>query len=175
MRCKPWPSAASWGGVETEIGPSTRKMLLESAYFLPTSVRRTSKRLGLKTEASTRFERGADVNAPVNALNRAAELLARIGAGTAGTTWDAYPSPAKPLRLTLRASRIRRVLGMDVPAAEVPRILTTLGFLVEPQGSDTWAVDVPTFRPDVLREVDLIEEVGRHHGFDKLPTTFPAL
>ena len=163
------------GGLETEIGPSTRKMLLESAYFLPTSVRRTSKRLGLKTEASTRFERGADVNAPVNALDRAAELLERIGAGNAGTTWDVYPSPATPLRLTLRASRIGRVLGMDVPAADVPRILATLGFRVEPQGADAWTVTVPTFRPDVLREVDLIEEVGRHHGFDKLPTTFPAL
>jgi phenylalanyl-tRNA synthetase beta chain len=163
------------GGFDSEIGSSTRRMLLESAYFLPASVRRTSKRLGLKTEASTRFERGGDVNAPVEALVRAAELLDKIGAGTAGTTWDVYPSPRAPLQLRLRASRISRVLGMEVPAQEVPRILTTLGFGVEANGPDAWTVTVPSFRPDVVREVDLIEEVGRHHGFDKLPTTFPAL
>jgi phenylalanyl-tRNA synthetase beta chain len=161
--------------LETEIGPSTKRMLLESAYFLPASVRRTSKRLGLKTEASTRFERGGDISAPVDALDRAAELLEKIGAGSAGTTWDVCPSAPEPLRLSLRASRISRVLGMDVPAADVPRILTTLGFGVDPHGSDAWIVTVPTFRPDVAREIDLIEEVGRHHGFDKLPTTFPAL
>ena len=163
------------GGLETEIGPSTTRMLLESAYFLPASVRRTSKRLGLKTEASTRFERGGDIDAPVRALERAAELLDKIGAGTSATTWDVYPSPRTPLRLTLRAARIGRVLGMDVPPSDVPRILTTLGFAVESKGADAWTVTVPTFRPDVAREVDLIEEVGRHHGFDKLPTTFPAL
>ena len=163
------------GGLHSEIGSSTRRMLLESAHFLPASVRRTSKRLGLKTEASTRFERGGDVNAPVEALGRAAELLDKIGAGTAGSTWDVYPSPRAPLRLRLRASRITRVLGMEVPAQEVPRILTTLGFGVEANGPDAWTVTVPSFRPDVMREVDLIEEVGRHHGFDKLPTTFPAL
>ena len=163
------------GGLETEIGPATKRMLLESAYFLPSSVRRTSKRLGLKTEASTRFERGGDINAPVVALARAAELLERIGAGTAGTTWDVYPSAPEPVQLPLRASRISRVLGMDVPTPDVPRILTTLGFGVEAEGSDAWTVTVPSFRPDVAREVDLIEEVGRHHGFDKLPTTFPVL
>ena len=163
------------GGLETEIGPATKRMLLESAYFLPSSVRRTSKRLGLKTEASTRFERGGDINAPVIALARAAELLEKIGAGTSGTTWDVYPSAPEPLQLPLRASRISRVLGMEVPTPDVPRILTTLGFGVEAKGSDAWTVTVPSFRPDVAREVDLIEEVGRHHGFDKLPTTFPAL
>ena len=163
------------GGLETEIGPATKRMLLESAYFLPASVRRTSRRLGLKTEASTRFERGGDINAPVIALGRAAELLEKIGAGSAGVTWDVYPSPREPLRLRLRASRIERVLGMQVPAPEVPRILETLGFGVAAEGEGTWTVTVPTFRPDVAREVDLIEEVGRHHGFDKLPTTFPVL
>jgi phenylalanyl-tRNA synthetase beta chain len=163
------------GGLETEIGPSTRRMLLESAYFLPASVRRTSKRLGLKTEASTRFERGGDISAPDVALDRAAELLVEIGAGSPGATWDVCPSPPAPVRLQLRASRITRVLGMEVPPAEVPRILTTLGFRVEPQGAGAWTVTVPTFRPDVTREVDLIEEVGRHHGFDRLPATFPSL
>ena len=163
------------GGLQTEIGPSTKRMLLESAYFLPASVRRTSKRLGLKTEASTRFERGGDLGAPDGALDRAAELLEKMGAGSAGTTWDVFPSPPTNLQLRLRASRISRVLGMDVPTQDVVRILTTLGFWIEPQGTEAWTVTVPSFRPDVVREVDLIEEVGRHHGFDKLPTTFPAL
>ena len=163
------------GGQDSEISSATTKMLLESAYFQPASVRRTSKRLGLKTEASTRFERGADINGPSDGLYRAAELFEQIGAATPGVTWDVYPSPSQPVRLELRASRIERVLGMRVPAEDVPRILTTLGFAVEAKGSDAWVVVVPTFRPDVLREVDLIEEVGRHHGFDKLPTTFPAL
>ncbi len=163
------------GGQDSEISSSTTKMLLESAFFQPASVRRTSKRLGLKTEASTRFERGADIEGPSEGLFRAAELLEQIGAATPGVTWDVYPSPSQPPRLELRAARIERVLGMPVPAEDVPRILTTLGFGVETKGSDAWVVVIPTFRPDVLREVDLIEEVGRHHGFDKLPTTFPAL
>ena len=163
------------GGHDTEISGSTTKMRLESAYFVPSSVRRTSKRLGLKTEASTRFERGADVNGPSDGLYRAAELLAQIGAATAGVTWDVYPAPGSPLQLRLRAARIERVLGMRVPSDVVPRILTTLGFLVDSESSDGWDVTVPSFRPDVTREIDLIEEVGRHHGFEKLPVTFPAL
>ena len=162
------------GGADAEIGPATTRMLLESAYFLPTSVRRTSKKLGLKTEASTRFERGGDIEAPVAALARASELLQQMGAATAGALWDVYASPREPLRLALRAQRIPRLLGMDVPADDVARILTTLGFSVDTT-ADGWAVTVPTFRPDITREVDVIEEVGRHHGFDKLPTTFPAL
>jgi phenylalanyl-tRNA synthetase beta chain len=172
---RPVAVAGVMGGRETEIGGSTRRMLLESAYFQPASVRRTSKQLGLKTEASTRFERGADINAPSEGLSRSAELLERIGAATAGVTWDVYPSPRPPLELGLRDSRIERVLGMPVPPENVPRILTTLGFGVEVDGGGRWKVRVPSFRPDVAREIDLIEEVGRHYGFDRLPTTFPVL
>ena len=167
--------AGVMGGSDSEISGSTTRMLLESAYFNPASVRRTSKRLGLKTEASTRFERGGAVDAPPVGLQRAVELLERIGAATAAQWWDVYPTPLPPRELTLRATRIERVLGMPVPAADVPRILTTLGFDVQADRNDTWTVTVPSFRPDVAREVDLIEEVGRHHGFDKLPTTFPVL
>jgi phenylalanyl-tRNA synthetase beta chain len=163
------------GGQDSEIGGTTSRMLLESAYFQPASVRRTSKRLGLKTEASTRFERGADVEAPPLGLLRAAQLLAQIGAAKAGVAWDVYPSRRVPLRIMLRAERVPRVLGMTVPPADVLRILTKLGFVVEPNDGERWTVTVPTFRPDVMREVDLIEEVGRHHGFDRLPATFPAL
>jgi phenylalanyl-tRNA synthetase beta chain len=163
------------GGLESEISAGTTKMVLESAYFHPPSVRRTSKRLGLKTEASTRFERGGDINGPPAGLARAAELLEMIGAATAGAAVDVYPAPRGPVQLELRAGRIARVLGVSVPAADVPRILTPLGFHVEEARDGRWIVTVPTFRVDVLREIDLIEEVGRHFGFDNLPVTFPTL
>src|SRR5690606_19682435 len=163
------------GGSESEIGERTTRMVLESAYFKPASVRSTSKKLGLKTEASTRFERGADVNGPVLGLARAAELIDAIGAGTAGPLVDVYPSPQPPVEVLLRSSRIARVLGVEVPHEEVTRILPPLGFTVQAEGSDTWRVIVPSFRVDVTREIDLIEEVGRHFGFDRLPVTCPAL
>ena len=171
--------AGVMGGHDSEIGPETTRIVLESAYFQPASVRRTSRRLGLKTEASSRFERGADVNAPPAGIARTAALLTAIGAGhPVGPLVDAYPAPRPPLQVRLRASRIERVLGHRVPAADVPRILSALGFL-SAEGRDTnepgWLVTVPTFRVDVTREVDLVEEVGRHHGFDRLPVTFPVL
>jgi phenylalanyl-tRNA synthetase beta chain len=167
------------GGEDSEIGPKTTRIALESAYFQPASVRRTSKRLGLKTEASSRFERGADINAPPAGIARAAALLHQIGAGRPlGALIDRYPTPRAPLQIRLRASRIARLLGRVVNPADIPRLLTPLGFLVA-EGRDPaepgWLVTVPTFRVDVTREVDLIEEVGRHVGFDTLPTTFPVL
>ena len=183
------------GGATSEIGAGTRLIVLESAYFKPASIRRTSKRLGLKTEASTRFERGADVNAAPAAIARAAALLQQIGAAQPlGPMIDKYAAPQAPLRLTLRASRIERVLGMPVADADVPKILEPLGFVVEDRPSpldprssslaprssslaprSAWSVTVPSFRVDVLREIDLIEEIARHDGFMALPATFPAL
>ena len=163
------------GGADSEISQTTSRMVLESAYFHPASVRRTSKRLNLKTEASTRFERGGDIDAPMAGLARAAQLLREIGAGQAGETIDVYPVRRMPAEVSLRGERVERLLGMAVPAGEIERILTGLGFAVAEAGNDRWTVTVPTFRPDVVREVDLIEEVGRHFGFDKLPATFPVL
>jgi phenylalanyl-tRNA synthetase beta chain len=170
--------AGVMGGHDSEIGPTTRLMALESAYFHPPSVRLTAKRLGLKTEASIRFERGGDVAAAPLGIARAAALFAQIGAGAPrGELIDRYPAPRARAEIRLRAARISRLLGQEVPADAVRRILTALGFEVaaEPGADATWRVTVPTFRVDVAREADLIEEVGRHHGFDKLPTTFPAL
>jgi phenylalanyl-tRNA synthetase beta chain len=167
------------GGHDSEIGASTRLIALESAYFHPPSVRRTSKRLGLKTEASIRFERGGDVNAPPIGIARAAALFAQIGAATpVGTVIDRYPSPRRPVQVHLREARIARLLGQDVPAPDVERILTSLGFDIAPASGGAepgWNISVPSFRVDVTREADLIEEVGRHYGFDRLPVTFPAL
>ena len=173
--------AGVMGGAQAEIGATTRLMVLESAYFKPASVRRTSKKLGLKTEASTRFERGADIDAAPAAIERIAALLQQIGAAQPlGPTIDRYPSPRTPLALTLRASRIERVLGMAVPDAEVPARLAPLGFEVAaPPASDLapreWTVTVPSFRVDVHREIDLIEEVARHDGYVSLPATIPDM
>jgi len=202
---RPQAIAGVMGGASSEIGAGTKLMVLESAYFKPASVRRTSKRLGLKTEASSRFERGGDVNAAAAAIARAAVLLQQIGAAQPlGPTIDKYPAPRPPLTLTLRASRIARVLGQSVPDADVPAILEPLGFgvtidgrgsRIEDRGSKTgdrttrtddprssdldprteWSVSVPTFRVDVLREIDLIEELARHDGYAGLPATFPEL
>ena len=167
------------GGHDSEIGPATARIALESAYFQPASVRRTSKRLALKTEASSRFERGGDVNAPPAGIARAAAIFEQIGAGRPmGGLIDVYPSPVAPAEVPLRASRIARVLGHVVPADVVPTLLEPLGFVVRTtaQGPEAaWAVTPPSYRVDVTREVDLIEEVGRHYGFDRLPARFPSL
>jgi phenylalanyl-tRNA synthetase beta chain len=168
------------GGADSEVTGKTTLVALESAWFLPASVRRTSKRLGLKTEASARFERGADIHGPLPAIRRVADLLARMQAGEpAGAVIDRYPAPKAPMRLALRRPQIARLLGMDVPSADVERILAGLGFgltgVRSSKGEEGWLVTVPSWRVDVGREVDLIEEVGRHYGFDRLPATFPPL
>ena len=167
------------GGADSEITSTTRTIALESAYFEPTSVRRTSRKLGLKTEASTRFERGADIELPPTGIMRAAELFLRVGAGTPlALMIDRYPTRRQPREvvLVLRSSRIARLLGQAVPPDDVPRYLRPLGFEVRVGTVDgEWSVTVPSFRVDVTREEDLIEEVGRHYGFDRLPVRFPAL
>ena len=172
------------GGAMSEIGAATTLLVLESAYFKPASIRRTSKRLNLKTEASTRFERGADVNAAPIAIARAAALLQQIGAAQPlGPMIDKYPSPIPARSLRLRSSRIERVLGMSVADADVVARLEPLGFDVTTAGPRTsdlgprteWQVVVPSYRVDVLREVDLIEEVARHDGYASLPATIPEM
>jgi phenylalanyl-tRNA synthetase beta chain len=171
----PQAVAGVMGGAASEVSPSTRAIVFESAFFKPASVRRTSKQLGLKTEASARFERGADVSAPVAGLQRAIALMERIGAGkVSGPIVDRYPVIRQPARLHLRRARLGALLGAAVPDREVERILGRLGLEVS-RAADGWDVVAPTFRVDLLREVDLIEEVGRHHGFDRLEAAFPPL
>ena len=178
--------AGVMGGGLSEVSSATKTIVLESACFDPKSVRLTGKRVGLKTEASARFERGTDINAPVMGLERAVALLEEIGAGYArGGIIDRFESPAKPRHIVLRRAQIQRILGHPIGDADVERILTGLGFVIGPappgpsvspaNGQGAWQVAVPTFRVDVAREADLIEEVGRHYGYDRLPTTFPAL
>ncbi len=163
------------GGADSEVGPETTTIVLEAAYFNALSVRRTSRKLGMKTEASMRFERGADPNVQSTAIERACALLEMTGAGKPrGTLVDRYPAHIAPTVRSLRRLKIAGLLGAAIPDADVRRILESLGFTLR-DVHDGWDVTVPTRRVDVLREADLIEEVARHYGFDRLPSTFPAL
>jgi phenylalanyl-tRNA synthetase beta chain len=167
--------AGVMGGADSEVGGPTRTIVFESASFNASSVRRTSKALGLKTEASMRFERGVDPNLPLVAMQRACALLEATGAGRArGQVVDAYARIVAPRPLPLRRARLASLLGVTVPDAEVTAILGALGFALAPADGG-WTVSVPTRRVDVVREVDLIEEVARHFGFDRIPPTFPRL
>jgi len=167
--------AGVMGGATSEVSGGTSRIALESAWFRPQIVRTMSRKLGLKTEASARFERGADISLPVRALRRALALLQESGAGTAsGGVTDVYPRPAETKRLTLRRARIARLLGQTVPDGDVERLLPHLGFGLT-ANAEGWDVTVPSFRVDVAREADLIEEVGRHWGLDRVPATFPEL
>ena len=170
------------GGADSEVSAGTKRIVFEAAYFKPSSVRATSKALGLKTDASTRFERGMDQTAPARAMARACALLERIGAGKAtGTIQDVYPAPQPAASLFLERARVPGLLGMDVPDASVARILTSLGFDVKSAsakasaGHAGWDITAPAWRVDIKRPVDLIEEIGRHHGFEHLPSTFPGV
>jgi phenylalanyl-tRNA synthetase beta chain len=163
------------GGAASEITNATRRLVFEAAYFAPSHIRSTSKKLGLKTEASSRFERGADREAPPRAMARALQLLQQIGAGTpTGDATDNYPTPHQPRTMRLDRARIAGLLGMDVPDAAVTRILKALGFEAKADG-DGWDVTPPAWRVDMHRQVDLIEEIGRHYGFEHLPATFPGV
>ena len=172
---RPVAIAGVMGGANSEVSATTQAIVFESACFNPLSVRRTSRKLALKTEASTRFERGADPQLPVTALERACALLEQIGAGRArGTMVDRYPTRIEPRLLQLRRDKVAGLIGMSVPDADIKRILDSLGFGLR-DAAEGWEVTVPTRRVDVVREVDLIEEVARHYGFDRVPVHFPSV
>ncbi|HKX17617.1 MAG TPA: phenylalanine--tRNA ligase subunit beta [bacterium] len=161
------------GGQDTEIGPQTTAVLLEAAYWFPPGVGRTSRRLGLRTEASSRFERGADPDGPILAQRRADLLLADVaGARLVPGVIDLYPRPLPRAAIRLRPRRAAAVLGVEVPRREMVRILRALGCDVRP-GAASLAVRPPTNRPDLTREEDLIEEVIRVYGYDRVPLTMP--
>src|SRR5439155_2417448 len=158
--------AGVMGGGLSEVGAATKTIVLESAYFLPRSVRRTSKKLGLKTEASARFERGTDINAPAAGIKRACALLEQIGAGkTRGGLIDEYQKSVQPATLVLQHARIERVLGQSVPDTDVERILTGLEFTVG-------ATEVAPYRKG-LAERPAARAVALH-GVDFIPQTQEA-
>jgi phenylalanyl-tRNA synthetase beta chain len=168
--------AGVMGGAETEVGPATTRVLLESANFNFLTVRRTMKALNLPSEASTRFSRGIHPELVRPAVGRALELMRQhAGATVCRGVVDAYSAPLAPRVIDLKLSEVRRVLGMDLPAEECTRILRALEFKVEPLGADALRATVPPHRLDIQEgPADLIEDLVRLHGYDKLPATLLA-
>jgi phenylalanyl-tRNA synthetase beta chain len=162
--------AGIMGGEESEISAATKDILLESAWFEPASIRRSSKSFGMHTEASHRFERGADIEAAPASLDRAAELIAEVAGGTilSGVV-DVYPRPFSERPIVFPPSEIRRILGTDIPGTDVEYLLHALGFKVQRREAGGWIVVPPSWRLDVTREVDLTEEIARVVGYDHLP------
>lgn len=173
-RDKPVALAGVMGGQESEVTAATRQVLIESAYFDPGTIRRTAKRLGLGTEASFRFERGVDPEGTIHALERAAQLMAMVGGGRvlAGRL-DIYPNPIHRPRISLRASRANAVLGTNLPQEEMYGLLKRLHLPTLKRDADTLEVQAPSFRGDLEREIDLIEEIARLAGYDQVPVTLP--
>jgi phenylalanyl-tRNA synthetase beta chain len=175
--------AGVMGGAESEIGFASRNILLEAAWFDPISVRHTSKALGLRTEASYRFERGTDPEMAELASRRAAELIQQLGGGEIlQGVIDVYPGRAPAPTIELSRKELLRVMGADVPDRDIEEILSALGFA--PGRTDahrgtpgsllaSWKCTQPSWRRDASRGVDLIEEVARHHGYDKFPPRLP--
>jgi phenylalanyl-tRNA synthetase beta chain len=168
------------GGFNSEIKDSTTRVLLESAYFNPVSIRRTSKRLGLSTEASHRFERGVDPAGQVAAANRAAKLMVELGGGRLiSGLIDEHPNPQAVKSLKLSVKKTNRLLGTQVQSQEIKNLLESIEFTVEKKGSkkddDFLAVRPPSFRVDISRPEDLMEEVARLSGYNNIPTTFPVM
>lgn len=172
--------AGVMGGANTEIRDETKDVLIESAYFAPTNIRRTSKALGLRSESSYRFERGCDVGIADYASQRAAQLILETAGGTlvAGLV-DAYPKPADPRVVSLRHEKTGALLGVEIPGDKQVQMLQSLGLEFHAQigrdanGASVTSFRIPTFRVDLKREVDLIEEIARLHGVDKIPSTTP--
>ena len=173
----PQAVAGVMGGGGSEVSDATTEVLLESAYFTPEGILRTSKRLGLRTESSARFERGVDPNGVGAAADRAWELFAQVAEGQAAAgVLDAYPRPVEPARIRLRTARVNDVLGTDLDTGRVRGYLEPLGLAVVPEEvalDDQLDFVIPTFRPDLEREIDLVEEVARHHGYNNITRTLP--
>lgn len=162
--------AGVMGGENSEVTENTKNILIESAYFRPSSVRRTSKKLGLQTDASIRFERGCDVEVTVFAAQRAAQLIAELGDGEiAKGEIDVYPNEIKRKEVSLRISRIKKILGFEISTEKVKEIFSGLEFEIISEVDETLIYSIPTFRHDIEREIDLIEEIARIYGYDNIP------
>ncbi len=172
---KPVGLAGVMGGFDTMISDKTNNILIESAWFDPVTVRRMSKRHGLHTDASHRFERGADFESTIPSANRVAEIILASGGGT--LIGDAIDIVARkldlaPVELDLR--EVHRILGVKVGTLEISKILNHLGFALTAGSDDRYLVLIPSWRLDIEREIDIIEEIARLHGYDRFPNTLPA-
>ena len=171
---KPVAIAGVMGGLNSEIKEDTGRVLLESAYFDPAGNRKTSKKLGLETEAAYRFGRGIDYGGCLSAADRATQLIQELAGGrVVEGVVDVYPVPIKPRPIRLRVRKIHQVLGTEVSARQAAEYLENLGLNVQGEDEDILAVTPPSFRGDLEREIDLIEEVSRLDGYERIPTTLP--
>lgn len=161
--------AGVMGGEHSSVTDGTTEILLESACFQASSVRRTSKLMQLSTDSSYRFERGSDPNITFWAIRRAAQLVIETSGGEWCGITDVYPIPVEPRRVTLRPAFVNRLLGIEIPDGEQRRILTALQISVDDEGTEAWTCSIPTFRSDLEREIDLVEEIARIHGYDNIP------
>ncbi len=166
---KPMCIAGVFGGEYSGVTESTTDIFLESAYFNPVSVRKTSKRHVLKTDSSFRFERGTDPNMTVFALKRAALLIREVAGGTVSSTIkDIYPAPVPPFAFTVSYKNVQRLIGKEIPAEEIKEIILALGIAITAENGDSIQVEVPAYKVDVTREVDVIEEVLRIYGYNNI-------
>ncbi len=168
--------AGVMGGLDSEVTGSTTEVLLEAACFDPLSIRRTARRLNLSSEASYRFERGVDPNITLHALERALRLMEEIAGATiiAGGV-DEYPGRKPELELDLRVERVSSLLGINLDKEEIIRHLESIEFVVVAADEKSICLKIPGFRPDIKREVDLVEEIARLIGYDQIPTTMPVI
>lgn len=172
---KPVALAGIMGGKETQVGLCTQDILLESAYFTPFSIRQTSKKLGLSTEASFRFGKGIDPSEVKRALDRASLLIQEIAGGEIEDPLREEGNlPKRKKWIFFRPSRVNQILGSRIPAGKIKKLITQLGFQVKENGKE-WKVGIPFFRQDVHREIDLIEEVSRIYGYEHIGVTLPSL
>jgi len=174
---KPVAIGGIMGGLNSEVKDDTQVVFLESAYFNPSSIRRSSRRLAMPTDAAFRFERGIDPEGVIRALNRAAQLIAETSGGAICKNYiDQYPNKIPAIEnIPLRPSRISQVVGATIEAKDVESILESIGMIVKKDGGNQYLVTPPTFRVDITREVDLIEEVVRLYGYDRVPVSLPAV
>lgn len=168
---KPVAVAGVMGGENSEVTSDTKNILIESAYFNPSSIRRTAKALGLSTDASYRFERTTNAGGTIYAAERAAQLIAELSGGkVAQGTIDVYPNAVKQPVVTVRFARVEKILGYYVEPEKIRKIVLALGFEITFENDEQISVRVPLFRPDVEREIDVIEEIARINGYDNIPT-----
>jgi phenylalanyl-tRNA synthetase beta chain len=172
---RPVAIAGVIGGEETAVSTVTTDILLEAATFSGPSIRQTSRAIGLRTEASARFERGLPPELALAGARRAAALIGELAGGSVHREWpDVYPRPQEPVRVRLKPWIVDEVLGVHVPLEESEAILISLGFHVKVLGDGEWDVLPPVFRLDVTIPEDLVEEVGRVFGYDRIPPTLPG-
>lgn len=168
--------AGIMGGINSEITLETRSVFIESAYFDPISVRRTSRRLNLSTESSYRFERGIDMEGVGTTLDRAVSLMAKAGGGKIlRGRIDVYSGPERRKPIPIRVGQVNRLLGSDLKKGEIRRLLESIGIKVREAGKDALLATSPSFRGDLSREVDFIEEVARLDGYEKIPVKLPVV